>query len=93
MAPHTIPGVAANQKVQGIPTSDLVTSEDRVHALLGSHRKENHFEVCYCDPCLFFEYMCIIGLQRLVFYEIPCQVLAGSSISCIHHRPSNTARH
>ena len=45
MAPHTISGVAANQKVRAIPTNDDISSEDRVHALLGAQGDENKFVV------------------------------------------------
>ena len=45
MAPHTISGVAANQKVRAIPTNADISSEDRVHALLGAQGDENKFVV------------------------------------------------
>ena len=45
MAPHTISGVAANQKVRAIPTNDDISSKDRVHALLGAQGDENKFVV------------------------------------------------
>ena len=44
MAAHTIPGVAANKTVLGIPTDSHISPEERVYALLGS-RQENQFVV------------------------------------------------
>lgn len=67
MAPHTIPGVAANKTVQGIPT-DLVSSEDRVHAILGSYKQENQFVVSWSYSSMLLPSVQIFahfGLQLL----------------------------